>query len=1036
MNAALPKILIVDDKPANLVVLEKLLANSNVEVVRANSGNEALAHCLRQEFALVLLDVNMPEMDGYEVAQWLRQEERTRHISILFITAIETDVQQAIRGYGTGAVDFIQKPIDNRILISKVNVFLELYTRRRSQEELVKHLGVQKAQLEQEVAERIRMENILLAMLDTLIVLSPAGVVERVSRPELIGYTEEALVGQSIDTLFSFPDDDRISHRIRSGPIHATETLLTSTDGRKISVLISGSPMQDDEESISHALLVIKEITQYKEAQRALQEKDAQLLAAEMASQTKGAFLATMSHEIRTPMNAVIGLTDLALRTEVTPKTRDYLTKIEQASRSLMRILNDILDFSKIDAGRMTLECEDFQLESVFEHMADLFRSKTAEKGIELTMGVANTCPDGLRGDALRLEQILTNLIDNAIKFTEKGIIDCRVKTLKETTDQITLTFSVRDSGIGLTEEQRNILFDPFVQADGSTTRKYGGTGLGLSICKRLVEQMDGKIWVESIPGQGSTFYFFAVFGRQIKEDTSSPALPESLRGTKVLAVDNNVFAREIFYETLQSFDLDPSLAVSGKDALELIRTAMAEKHPFQLILLDYRMPGMDGIETAQRIREIAAQDASGEPPPHIILLTAFGAEDGLERLAKDAGVDAFLGKPVNRYLLFDTIMELFGVVGPKYHRPTQRGRDTTEIIAKVGGARILLVEDTPINQQVVCELLEGVRMHVDIANNGSEAVRMVDKGDYDAVLMDIQMPVMDGYDATRAIRENPRFKQLPIIAMTAHAMAEDREKCLAAGMDDHIAKPIDTEKLFAVLTTRIKPADRLTPQTENTCTTTKEPPFPEELPGVDVKSALFRLMGNKTLLARLWAQFNRDYGTAIQVVQDAFAQGNAEEARQMVHKIKGVSGNIGLSHVYEAACNLDLAVKQARETDWPDLTKLFAKAMQEAQTVIMELQHKGLVPSPPGREEKTEEPQGDKGALPDLTFLKPAMAELTTYLSQNNLAATIAFNTVKPALLKAGFRKEVGEVRDRIDRLDYQNALPPLMAIIRTLGL
>ncbi len=470
--------------------------------------------------------------------------------------------------------------------------------------------------------------------------------------------------------------------------------------------------------------------------------------AADDANAAKGDFLASMSHEIRTPMNAVIGMAHLALKTDLSPKQGDYLKKIQTSANSLLGIINDILDFSKIEAGKMDMEAVDFNLDDVMDNLANLITVKAREKeDLEVLFNTHREVPRFLVGDPLRLGQVLINLANNAVKFTESGEIVVSIEKVERKEDQVKLKFAVSDTGIGLTEEQMSKLFQSFSQADTSTTRKYGGTGLGLAISKKLVNMMDGEIWVESEYGQGTSFIFTISFGLGREKVKKRFAISTNLRGMKVLVVDDNVTSREILEDILQSFSFDVALAASGAEGITEVENAAGEK-PFELVIMDWRMPGMDGIETAGRIKHHPTLSKI----PAIILVTAYGREDIMQK-AESSGLDGFLIKPVNASTLFDVIMQSFGEEIPETSRLAKRQKEA-DAMQEIRGARILLVDDNEINQQVAQEILEGVGFIVTVCGNGQEAVDAVKGKRYDAVLMDVQMPVMDGYTATRAIRK------------------------------------------------------------------------------------------------------------------------------------------------------------------------------------------------------------------------------------------------------------------------------------------
>jgi signal transduction histidine kinase/CheY-like chemotaxis protein len=684
---------------------------------------------------------------------------------------------------------------------------------------------------------------------------------------------------------------------------------------------------------------------------------------AEDATKAKSDFLANMSHEIRTPMNAIIGMAHLAMKTELSPKQYDYLKKVDISAKSLLGIINDILDFSKIEAGKLDMESVDFQLEDTLDNISTLIGIKTQEKGLELLIKTDPEVPRALVGDSLRLGQILINLSNNAVKFTDSGEIVVSTELVKKDGAQITLKFSVRDTGIGMTDEQAAKLFQPFAQADSSTTRKYGGTGLGLTISKRLAEMMGGEIWVESQPGKGSSFSFTANFGLG-KEKAKKRFKPTSeLRGMKVLVVDDNAISREIFQEMLQSFTFEVTVASSGAEGITELESAPEDK-PFEMVVMDWKMPGMDGIEASRRIKNHTGLNKI----PAIVLVTAYGREEVMQQ-AEAVGLEGFLLKPVSPSMLFDATMQAFGESTPEISR-VAHGEKNQEagILENIQGALVLLVEDNEINQQVAREILEDAGLNVTLVNNGLEAVNAVKETYYDAVLMDVQMPVMDGYTATRKIREwekklkaqgrrsavflegsklkedkrlnaessklngedsdvlsasslqpSARAERVPIIAMTAHAMAGDEQKSLEAGMNGHVTKPIDPDQLFATLKRWIKPvAERTDVQKPPVSDAPEgsdqslpaELDLPESLPGFDLEAGLSRLMGNKRLYRKLLLDFGATYNAVAGEIREALAANDFNQAHSRIHNLKGLAGNLEATDLLAAAVALEKLVK------------------------------------------------------------------------------------------------------------------------------
>jgi len=517
---------------------------------------------------------------------------------------------------------------------------------------------------------------------------------------------------------------------------------------------------------------------------------------AEESTKAKSNFLANMSHEIRTPMNAILGLLHLVLQSELSSTQHEYLAKTEGAAKVLLRIINDILDFSKIEAGKLEMENEVFYLDDVLQAVTDLASTTIHKKGLEYVVSVQPDTPTGLLGDQIRLVQILSNLVSNAVKFTEQGQILVKVETISKSPTEVSLRYLVQDTGIGLSEKQVKNLFSAFTQADASTTRRYGGTGLGLVICKHLVEMMNGTIWVESEYGKGSTFGFTATFG--IHKGSLKHYFDSSndFSGFTALVIDDNLVALDCLSSILESIGLTVKRATSGHEALSILNDWNKKDTSFDLVFVDWKMPKMDGIETAHRINQLI----SPAKLPVLIMVTAHKHDDLLP-LQKKAGIKTILTKPVSPSTIVNMLGDIFGGI---HHAKEQEivgnKEQEQDMVKEFAGARILLAEDNEVNQLVASSILQNAGLQVDIANNGKEAVDMVQSGQYDLVLMDIQMPEMDGLEATRMLRSIPKFKDLPILAMTANAMSGDKEMSMASGMNDHISKPIDLDEMFSKL--------------------------------------------------------------------------------------------------------------------------------------------------------------------------------------------------------------------------------------------
>ncbi len=684
----------------------------------------------------------------------------------------------------------------------------------------------------------------------------------------------------------------------------ATFAYKRPSDGRVVWIHALGHIVRDEWGKPKEMFGVAQDISAFKLMEsELLSARD----IAEEATQAKSDFLANMSHEIRTPMNGILGMVHLALRTDLSKQQRDYLEKIRRSGEHLLTIINDILDFSKIEAGKLSVESVDFELDDVFDNLASLIGPKSTEKGLELLFDVDPEIPHVLVGDSLRLGQILINLANNAVKFTSKGEVSVNAGMVSGDEHEVTLRFSVRDTGIGLTPEQQGRLFQSFSQADTSTTRKFGGTGLGLAISKRLAEMMGGEIGVESEPGAGSTFWFTARLGRSTTERLKPRvSVSDEFRQLRVLVVDDTESAREVMAGMMRSLGPVVETADSGDAAVEMICEANRSAKPFDLVLLDWLMPGMDGMETA---RELCDKVAS-ERRPKIIVVTAHGREDFFQQ-AGSLSIAGTLLKPVSASTLFDVVASTIG----------GQGRDTHAEHVEVGdgdasalaGFRVLLAEDNPINQQIAQEILEHAGARVTVAGNGRIAVDQIRKGSFDVVLMDLQMPEMDGYQATGVIRADAELCDTPVIAMTAHAMGSDREKCLQAGMNDYVTKPIDPKQLFAAIRRWVRPGDgesvdavpRDTPPQRDV-----EDLLPQTLDGIDVQDGVRRVAGNRELYFRLLRDFAVREASAPGRIREALEKGHIEEAARDAHSLKGVSANLGMPGLAGRAAAVESSLK------------------------------------------------------------------------------------------------------------------------------
>ena len=717
----------------------------------------------------------------------------------------------------------------------------------------------------------------------TLAVSSPVGIFQVdcsgacvYANPTLEGMTgrsPEELLGDRWVEMADRDKQPRIlkewRNAVRSGNDYQSLLRIHKPDGQERLLQVRAAHVFDKEGKSFGYVGTMEDVSDRRAVDRALRQAKE---AAEAANRSKSEFLANMSHEIRTPMNGILGMTQLALDSDLPPEQRTYLETVKSSADSLLRILNDVLDFSKIEAGKLDLECIEFELRETVGAMAKTVAVRAHDRGLEMACHIFNDVPNRFLGDPLRLRQVLLNLVGNAIKFTEVGEVVVQVRCETRTEDRVLLHFEVRDTGIGIPKEKQDLIFEPFAQVDGSTTRRYGGTGLGLTISSELVQKMGGRIWVDSEPGKGSTFCFEVPFGLAAQQDRPSQAGPiPSLEDLRVLVVDDNPTNRVILQDMLGNWGMKPALADSGPAALTLLQMAARAGRPFPLVVLDVMMPGMDGYTVAAKIKQ------DPETADSAILMLTSGNSRGEAQRCKALGIAAFMVKPIQQSELFDAIIT--GLTPPSGIKEAKRPVQSS-FVASRRPLRILLAEDNAVNQRVALMTLEKIGHQVCVVGNGMAALEKLETEPIDVVLMDVQMPIMSGEEATARIRELERDtgRRLPIIAMTAHAKKGDRERLLRAGMDDYLAKPIHSAELVRIL-------DKFTPGA---------PPPAAEPELLDIEAALACMGGDATILADIAALFLEDYPKTLEEIQAAVADGNALALNRAAHTLKGSLGYLG----------------------------------------------------------------------------------------------------------------------------------------------
>jgi two-component system, sensor histidine kinase and response regulator len=1045
-----PLILTIDDESIIRKSFKDFLEDANFRVVEAENGARGIEVCFSEDPDLILLDLSMPEMDGFEVLELLTVKKPDTPIIVVSGIGVLRDAIKALR---MGAWDYLLKPLEDLSMLEHaVEKCLErarLIDENKAYQENLENEVARRTQELDLTVKKLNETNIQLTTSEnrfrTLADTSSAAIMMYQNNELVyINSTVERISGYSMndlkileikDVLYDSSDKtalQKIKRISEEKPDYFREEIRIITKNKEerwidvsggytelqgaLSIIVSFMDTTDRrtyEETLKNINRELESRVAERTSELELTNKKLQTAKAKAddATEAKSSFLANMSHEIRTPMNGVIAAVELALQQETSPEVNRFLKIIHSSGYSLLGIINDILDFSKIEAGKLDLEEKPFLLNEAINNAINPFISNAFEKNIDLLIDIKPDIPGSYSGDQLRIIQILSNLLSNSIKFTDpRGsvTVGARISKLMTEPGLIELLFFVKDTGIGLSAEQQEKIFQPFTQADISTTRKFGGTGLGLSISKKLAELMGGQIWFQSSQNVGTTFYFTALLHLQNEKPLYQHPQVENLASSKILVINDNRESTRLLVEILKSFKMTVESIDPGKEAIELIDKNRGPGYSFNVIAIDYQMLGSNGLEPIQVLREKA-----GDRLP-VIILAGIGPNPELDSYVKNNQDVFLLHKPFNPSSVFNCLMVALGYSSTDYHS----GLESEESVAKdykvaLKGLQILVADDNPTNQEIAQAILEKAGISVSLVENGQEALDAVDAFTFDAVLMDVQMPIMDGYKATQIIRNQLQNESLPIIAMTAHAMKGDEEKCLEAGMNGYIAKPINQKKLFETLALHIK-TDTLVPTPDQS--EVEEPSelnLPDVLPGLEIKNALKNLKLGKTVYLRIIEKFYLFHKSLVNQLDIEFGKRNWENLRNLFHNIKGSANNIGAYQAGKLAHELESEIEKCNDSEIESSQiKKHIKKLKEAMTEVLDT---------------IEQLSGQKPILPP-----PKWSPDQNQSSLEFIDLKKALNSLDPVKIKKALEElksknnsmDIKTLEDKIGNYDYDDAL------------